>query len=68
MNIFDATSPTTALHRLRRPRGQGHRGRVSVEARLPAENRRECAPNRFAIVGHPRIGGLHHRYEWRQAA
>jgi len=21
-----------------------------------------------AIVGHPRIGGLHHRYEWRQAA
>jgi len=20
------------------------------------------------IVGHPRIGGLHHRYEWRQAA
>jgi len=26
-------------------------------------------PNRdAAIVGHPRIGGLHHRYEWRQAA
>jgi len=20
------------------------------------------------IVGHPRTGGLHHRYEWRQAA
>ena len=20
------------------------------------------------IVGHPRVGGLHHRYEWRQAA
>ena len=20
------------------------------------------------IVGHPRIGGLHHRYEWHQAA
>ena len=26
-------------------------------------------PNGSAeIVGHPRIGGLHHRYEWRQAA
>jgi transposase InsO family protein len=26
-------------------------------------------PNRDAeIVGHPRIGGLHHRYGWRQAA
>jgi len=25
--------------------------------------------NRHAeIVGHPRVGGLHHRYEWRQAA
>ncbi len=26
-------------------------------------------PNRDAvIVGHPRIDGIHHRYEWRQAA
>jgi hypothetical protein len=29
----------------------------------------ECRPSPEArIVGLPRVGGLHHRYEWREAA
>jgi transposase InsO family protein len=35
----------------------------------PSERVPSSKPNGdAAIVGHPRIGGLHHRYEWRQAA
>jgi len=35
----------------------------------PSSRTATSKPNRDAeIVGHPRIGGLHHRYEWRQAA
>jgi len=29
----------------------------------------ECRPSPEAqIIGLPRVGGLHHRYEWREAA
>jgi len=35
----------------------------------PSMRRATSKPSSDAeIVGHPRIGGLHHRYEWRQAA
>ena len=39
-------------------------GKSTPAMRVPASK-----PNGDAeIVGHPRIGDLHHRYEWRQAA
>ena len=35
----------------------------------PANRITECRPSRRArVVGSPRIGGLHHRYAWREAA
>jgi transposase InsO family protein len=35
----------------------------------PSRRTATSKPNGDAeIVGHPRIGGLHHRYGWRQAA
>ena len=35
----------------------------------PSMRASAARPNDNAeVVGHPRIGDLHHRYEWRQAA
>jgi hypothetical protein len=39
-------------------------GKGTPSRRVPASKPNGAA----AIVGHPRLGGLHHRYEWRQAA
>ena len=39
-------------------------GKSTPSIRVPASKPNGDA----AIVGHPRLGGLHHRYEWRQAA
>ena len=35
----------------------------------PSMRTASSKPHRDAAIdGHPRIGGLHHRYDWRQAA
>lgn len=39
-------------------------GKSTPSMRVPTSNPKSDA----AIVGNPRLGGLHHRYEWRQAA
>jgi hypothetical protein len=45
------------------------RTHLGLSKSTPSMRAANSKPNGTAeIVGHPRIGGLHHRYEWRQAA
>jgi len=45
------------------------RTHLGLSKGTPSMRAANSKPNRdVQIVGHPRIGGLHHRYEWRQAA
>ena len=45
------------------------RTHLGLAKSTPSMRTATSKPHRDAeIVGHPRIGGLHHRYEWRQAA
>jgi hypothetical protein len=41
----------------------------SLEKDTPATRPVSCKPSQSArLVSFPRMGGLHHRYDWRQAA
>lgn len=45
------------------------RTHLSLEKDAPATRTVEARPHPDAdVIAHPRLGGLHHRYGWRQAA
>ena len=44
------------------------RTHLGLEKDTPSGRQIRCRPERAKLVKFPRLGGLHHRYEWREAA